>query len=362
MGPPGENPTMEMPLPDLADQVPSCLMAPRWSNRDVPPVKWGMRCRQFSDFLDACRATFSWEKEMSDSGYVNLYALNRDLLIPWTSQTGCGIALRMNPMEALAAELMVSHCWAEDMAECKDALDEFRVQQNISQDAVLWFCAFSQYQAGHLAGDVGPTLPEQLTLDPFGVVVKHVSNCLGMVVVHTSREEIYSRLWCVYEIAEAKMSGCKVKVACSLEYVNAGAGNLAEILQPHTEKASCRYQDDENWIRSKIEEKMKWPDLDHLIFNFRYQALRELIQRHADKLKSSIASEIKNICVMAPRREKKQSTKVKQEVCLTRPPSSGVAKAEEKKGGAVQRFCSIFTSIFSPPPTLVEKTEETAVP
>ena len=98
-------------------------------------------------------------------------------------------------MEALAAELMVSHCWAEDMTECRDALDEFRVQQNISQDSVLWFCAFSQYQAGDEAGDVGPTIQEQLNHDPFGVVVKHVASCHGMVVVHTSRAEIYSRLW-----------------------------------------------------------------------------------------------------------------------------------------------------------------------
>ena len=53
----------------------------------------------------------------------------------------------MNPLEALAAELMVSHCWAEDITECQEALDDYRVVNSISAESVLWFCAFSQYQA-----------------------------------------------------------------------------------------------------------------------------------------------------------------------------------------------------------------------
>lgn len=348
----------------LLNPVPSCLPTPHWSNRDVPPVKWGMRCKQFNDFLDACAATRAWEEEAKAVGYVNLYALNGRLLVNWTRQTGCGIALRMNPIETLAAQLMVSHCWAEDMTECRDALDEFRVQQNISQDSVLWFCAFSQYQAGDEAGDVGPTIQEQLNQDPFGVVVKHVASCFGMVVVHTSRAEIYSRLWCVYEISEAMKVGCKVEVACSLDYVNTGAGNLQDLLQARTEEARCKSQDDEEWIRSRVTEKMRWLDLDNIIFKFRYDALRKLMQRHADELKSTIAAELKNLCAMPPR-EKKQSAKAKPEVCLSKPPSSGVAKAaeqEKKQEGVMQRFCSIFASMFAPPPTLVESAEEPVEP
>ena len=172
----------------IGDGIPSCLPPARLSNRDIPPVKWGMRCRQFSEFLDACALTQFWDQEKKGRGYINLYALNGGLLINWTRHTGCGIALRMNPMEALAAELMVSHCWAEDIEECKEALDDHRVQQNISAETVLWFCAFAQYQAGDEAGDEGPTVAEQLALDPFGVVVRHVpwvllgADCFGAFV------------------------------------------------------------------------------------------------------------------------------------------------------------------------------------
>lgn len=359
--PPDENPEFSFPAEDA---VPGCLLPPRWSNRDIPPIKWGMQCQQFSSFMDACAATRPWDEQVMACGYVNLYALNAELLIPWTRGTGCGIALRMNPLEPLAAELMVSHCWAEDMRECRDALDEFRVQHNISQESVLWFCAFSQYQAGHEDGDVGPTLPEQLTLDPFGSVVRHVSHCLGMVVIHTSKGEIYDRLWCVYEIAEAVRERCKVKVACSLDYVNTGAGNLEAMLRAKTEEAQCRYPNDDEWIRNKITQKLRWQELDRLIFNFRCEALRELTQRHADKLKATILTELKNIQTM-PLKEKKESAKVKKEsVCLTKPPSSGVAKAaegEKKQEGVIQRLCSTLTTLFAPPPTLVEAHEEATV-
>ena len=155
-----------------------------------------------------------------------------------------------------------------------------------------------------------------------------------------------------------------MEVACSLDYVNTGAGNLQDLLQARTEEARCKSQDDEEWIRSRVTEQMRWFDLDNIIFKFRYDALRKLIQRHADKLKSTIAAELKNLCAM-PAREKKQSTKAKPEVCLSKPPSSGVAKAaerEKKQEGVMQRFCSIFATLFSPPPTLVEAAEEPVEP
>ena len=87
-----------------------------------------------------------------------------------------------------------------------------------------------------------------------------------------------------------------MEVACSLDYVNTGAGNLQDLLQARTEEARCKSQDDEEWIRSRVTEKMRWLDLDNIIFKFRHDALRKLMQRHADELKSTIAAELKNLC------------------------------------------------------------------
>ncbi|CAK9104525.1 Hypothetical protein (Fragment) [Durusdinium trenchii] len=360
----------EMTLPAM-DDVPSCLPPARWSNRQVPPVKWGMRCAQFAEFLDACAVTILWDQAKKARGYVNLYALNGGLppygglLINWTRHTGCSIALRMNPVEALAAELMVSHCWAEDIEECREALEEHRVQHNISSETVMWFCAFSQYQAGDEEGDVGPSVAEQLALDPFGVVVRHVSSCLGMVVVHTSppKAEIYSRLWCVYEIAEAVRTETPVRIACSVAYVNSRAGNLSEMLQARTEQAECKNPEDDALIRQKILERMTWAQLDRMIFTFRLKALKELIQKHASKLKSTLVEELRSLAAME-RPEKRESAR-RDPVCLATPAKAAEAETaqhEEKPPGIMQRVCSIFTQILQPPPTLVEPVRDSPEP
>ena len=56
--------------------------------------------------------------------------------------------------------------------------------------------------------------------------------------------------------------------------------------------------------------------MDRLIFKFRFEALRELIQKHASKLKSTIAEELKNLAAME-RPEKRESAR--REVCLSTP-------------------------------------------
>ena len=191
------NPVFELSpeLFDIEDGPPSCLAAPSEltkTNRDVGPIQWGMMYSQFMEFVEACTSTKCWKNAELNKDFVNLYDLN-PLLIRWTRNTGAGIALRMNPAQPVDATLMVSHCWGESMNECSEALEEFKSRQSIEPTCGLWFCAFSQYQAGDELEDVGPTIAEQLRKDPFGTVVRAVANRDGMVVVHTSKQEIYTR-------------------------------------------------------------------------------------------------------------------------------------------------------------------------
>ncbi|CAK9003633.1 Hypothetical protein (Fragment) [Durusdinium trenchii] len=184
--------------------LPACFGDVRWRNDQVAPVEWGMSLQQFNDFVAACRATDYWPVA-AQKGHVNLYEVVEFFVKPWTRRTGCSVALRMNSAPA-RAELMVSHSWQECMDQCSEALGKFcaRHKQIASSLAVaLWFCAFAQYQPGSEPGDRGPTVAEQLALDPFGSVIRSLRDGLGMVVVQTSMGDVYSRLWCVYEISEA---------------------------------------------------------------------------------------------------------------------------------------------------------------
>ena len=348
------NPVFEL-SPELfvvEDEPPPCLPpSAALSNRDVDPVQWGMQYSQYMDFMEACTRTNCWKDAEQKKDFVNLYDLN-NLLIRWTRNTGAGIALRMNPDRPIRAELMVSHCWGEAMSECTEALVDYRCRQDIELSSGLWFCAFSQYQAGDEPNDIGPSVAEQLTRDPFGTVVRAVANSLGMVVVHTSRQEIYSRLWCVYEISEALSARTSVNIAYSMEYVSQHAGNLDNMLRARTRDARCAKDTDENYIRDRVEKSGGWNVLDRKIFSFRLDALRALVKKHRSTLSATLQSELQKVesvelqeC-LAPRDERVSSVVVRPPVLAE---NSASQQSSRTDGGFLRKYCSFFADIISPP-------------
>ena len=127
----------------------------------------------------------------------------------------------------------------------------------------LWCCTFAQYQPEDCAG---PSLVEQLSLDPFKSVIK--SRPLhGMLVVHTTRADPYDRLWCVHEIDEALESKLYVvAVGC---YVLGGRTSVS------TCDAKCGHAADEQRIRASIESKDgSYDRLDATIRAFRSTMLK----------------------------------------------------------------------------------------
>jgi len=146
-----------------------------------------------------------------------MYDVCTNYVIPWTLGLGCGVALLMNP-EALAAGVMLSHCWAERVAELIEALGNWQTQHGVDDETTcIWFCVYANYQARQQADvrkipDDGPSIPDQLKLDPFGTIIAHIKT---MVTVHTSTADLYSRLWCVYEV-DAAQSASHVTLIAAL--------------------------------------------------------------------------------------------------------------------------------------------------
>lgn len=83
---------------------------------NVEPTSWTISICDWLKFVDACRATTTWEAlaagkgDTGESG-INTYDLNDHFVKPWTRGTGNSIALLMNP-KPKPAELMLSHAWA----------------------------------------------------------------------------------------------------------------------------------------------------------------------------------------------------------------------------------------------------------
>merc|ERR1719469_125498 len=82
----------------------------------------------------------------------------------------------------------------------------------------VWFCAFAQFQVNDwkndgkknpktgkmnpLADANGPTVGEQVSLDPFEKVIR-APHCTDMVVIQTTKFDPNTRFWCVIELFEA---------------------------------------------------------------------------------------------------------------------------------------------------------------
>lgn len=289
------------------------------------PHKWTLTIGQMLDVMDCCMKHDRYTKTKLEKSSVNMYDINSSFVIPWTKGTGCSVAILMNQDKGMPAGLMLSHAWAEDAEEFKEAVENHVQEYAIEPSVAVWFCLFAIYQAGHIhtdAGPAGPPITQQLSLDPFEKVICSVGlkKGFGMNVVHTSQADLYARLWCVHELERAislKDSGLEVTISMShaykqktIERLNRFLDSVQKVLDATEEKhgynrerrirlweqclwvtnvkvksvtATCNNPDDEIRLIGKI---MQLPDdfgtIDTVIEQFRKERLLddlEVMQR-----------------------------------------------------------------------------------
>jgi len=258
---------------------------PKWlpssgpGNMKVPPDKWGMTINQWAAFIVSCAiCQEKWEElETSDDrkepGYVNLYQLVDHFVKPWTEGTGNSVALLLNNKRPLKAVLFISHAWGACIHESLVAVLGKALALGIALDVPMWFCAFAQYQPGDLPGDCGPGVAAQLALDPFGQVIASQPP-YGVIVVHTSKAELYGRLWCVFEVNEAEIKCVRPTAAFSMRYMTKQFDQMSAEddighLKVKTEKADCWSPDDAAMIKDKVQSQGGFGKLNDKIFKFR---------------------------------------------------------------------------------------------
>lgn len=181
--------------------------------------------------------------------------------------------------------MMVTHAWKEDNEEFEDALDRYMIQNGVGDDASMWMCTFAQYQPkkNDFDDDIGPSVTEQLKLDPFAKVITS-PGMVRLVAVHTSTADLYLRLWCPYELYTAlNTRGVEVVAAASEQFLmplcdkydhalkqwkqkdakEVFVNLMKKELWSDTSKAECSNMADEMAIREKITTKCKckgWKD------------------------------------------------------------------------------------------------------
>lgn len=248
---------------------------------------WGITAAQFVAFITKCKTSRKWNqlkttiqdrkfqkghpqagKCMPAPGYVSAHTLNQFFIKPLTAGTGCGLALLVNNAAPKSCDLMLSHSWNEDMDEVVNALQNYLSLKSLPTSTVVWFCCFALYQPGDA---FGPTVSVQcaITPPPFEQAIAAAKKKLGMACIHTDTmciddrhvnrngvDNMYSRLWCVYELHAAKKLAAKTYIAPSDKYLVylMKQGDEKKWLTYHVkcDAADCSDEADKKFIRSKM--------------------------------------------------------------------------------------------------------------
>ncbi len=219
----------------------------------VGPEYWGITLEQMKEVINHKsfrRNVYVYGKNVTKG--FSMYDVVKRIVNPMTKGKGMGYALMMNQDKPLKAKIMISHAWQEDYESFVEAIEDS------GEEGPFWVCAFGIYQPEDIpeltiAMQLGAS-PER---GPFAIVLQHVLKMLGIV---TRSCDIYTRLWCVYEIFVAISYGVPIDIVYTSEkgegqslgsvYLNAGL-ELSNVAIA-TEKAICSNESDANMIKKEV--------------------------------------------------------------------------------------------------------------
>jgi len=182
--------------------------------KDLGPEFWGITYEQLLEV----QTLNGYNTEMSMHDVVNMIKL-------MTKGTGMGYALFLNSYKPLRAKQMVSHAWGERYSDFVNAL------KDQADTGPFWVCAFAIYQNEDIPN---LTITKQLGNDflrgPFATVLKQAT---GMIAVFTPAADIYTRLWCVFEMFVAVQYGVPVTFTGFNQQVRSGIENIYDAIYEH---------------------------------------------------------------------------------------------------------------------------------
>jgi len=277
--------------PATVTRAPSDAM--RYRQRNAPD-KWVLTISDWHGVLNHMKTLARYVAIKSEKRFVNMHDATREFVTPWSMGTGCGLALLMTGDQEHSAEVMLSHSWGEDIEEMQDAVRSAAEVRHIPPESYLWFCCFANYQAND---SCGPSVQDQVDMKPFKIVVHTVQRAFGMIAVHTTKDDLYSRLWCVHEIDEATRvkegHDANISAAFSQTYIDDVSGRCLRFFErgfddegcqraagigADTIRARCSRAEDERVLVSAIMEHGGFVQLDATISQFRLKHLPSRVE------------------------------------------------------------------------------------
>jgi len=159
------------------------------------PKYWGMSWTGLMDFEAQAKEHFAetyTEKTMLDCV--------QELVKETCAVHGAPAALVHNDWEVFQVEDFVTHCWAEPFVEFLASLRQ--AYNTRLRKPKLFICAFALYQGN--SDDISGAIGERVEDAPF---VKALRASSRLTVVRNSRQDLYSRCWCLIELIYAQDFG-----------------------------------------------------------------------------------------------------------------------------------------------------------
>lgn len=185
--------------------------------KEIDCRSWTLSIKQWIFFVRTCVQTETWEEMVKafggDEYKINMHHVNDCFVKPWTAGTGASIALLMN-RTMNAPQGMFSHSWSGSVVETYNSLMYLVNHKGVHPDTQFFFCTFSMYQPDDTEGI---TIKDQVEKEAFQNIIIEIANKkspAGMCVLHTTNEDVYSRLWCVHE-ADFAVRGGNIPIAAA---------------------------------------------------------------------------------------------------------------------------------------------------
>jgi len=253
---------------------------PRWlpekgkGQANVHPLCWSISIEKWIFFLRACISTHTWKRlvELKGEYGITMYDVNDHFVKPWTSGTGCSLAILMQGDEELPAEGMLSHSWGGSVVETYNCLQNMVNKSDVPSVARFFFCTFSMYQPEDGAQG-GLSISEQIKLEPFAKIIESRPK-YGMFVLHTTVSEVYDRLWVVHEADVAVTANVLIRGLFDMYTWTTEQFRVAASVK--TIEGKCGVENDRAYIDGLILARGGYERLDCVIKKLRTRMLEDL--------------------------------------------------------------------------------------
>ncbi|OQR85240.1 hypothetical protein ACHHYP_12051 [Achlya hypogyna] len=195
-----------------------------------------------------------------------------DYIVPLTASTQLSLVEHIAADPATAhfvrpANWYISHAWSYLFLETVDSLDVFFAQQQLSDEAVVWFCVFNNNQhraAGFPFEYWSSTFKSQLSVIGNVVMVMHPWN--DPVVLRRS--------WCVFEVYVAVTTGARFEMAMAPAQFALLVKDMSNVFALFTmlgtiksEQSETTIPSDRDGIFALIKAETLFIEVDRLVFS-----------------------------------------------------------------------------------------------